>query len=115
MLDLRYVVDHLTEVRTALLRRGPGAASSLDAIAQQAERRRELIIKLDGLRAAQNDANQAMAKADKKSPEFAQKRDALKATAQEVKALEGELRALEGELEQALLAVPNVPAAKVPD
>src|SRR5688572_16324565 len=108
MLDLRYVVDHLPEARAALLRRGPAAARSLDAIAEQAERRRGLIVRLDGLRAEQNEANAAMAKADKKSPEFAARRDALKAVAQNVKALEAELRELEAGLEPLLLAVPNL-------
>ena len=115
MLDLRYVLDHLPEARAALLRRGPAAASSLDAIAAQAERRRGVIVRLDGLRAEQNDANAAMAKADKKSPEFSARRDALKAVAQNVKALEAELRELEAGLEPLLLAVPNLLSEQVPD
>jgi len=32
MLDLRYVVDHIDEVRAALSRRNPQTAASLDAI-----------------------------------------------------------------------------------
>ena len=115
MLDLRHVVDHLPEVRAQLLRRGPQAVSGLDAIAQLAERRRVLIMRLDALRAEQNDANAAMAKADKKSAEFGERRDALKRTAQEVKALETELRVVEADVEGELLAVPNVPAKQIAD
>ena len=115
MLDLRYVVDHLQEARAALSRRGPAAASSLDTIAQAAGQRRELIVRLDKLRAEQNDANALMAKADKKSAEFTVRRDALKATAQAVKELEGELRELEAGLEPLLLAVPNLPSPQTPD
>ena len=115
MLDLRHVVDHLPEVRAQLLRRGPQAASGLDAIGELAQRRVALITRLDALRAAQNDANAAMAKADKKGPEFTERRDALKRTAQEVKALETELRVVEADVEQVLLAVPNVPSEKAPD
>jgi len=115
MLDLRHVVDHLPEVRAQLQRRGPNAASTLDAIAELAERRRVLITRLDTLRAEQNDANAAMAKADKKSPEFAERRDALKRTAQAVKALESELRVVEADVELALLSVPNLPAKTTPD
>jgi seryl-tRNA synthetase len=115
MLDLRHVVDHLPEVRAQLLRRGPQAVSGLDAIAELAERRRALVTRLDALRAAQNEANAAMAKADKKGPEFAERRDALKRTSQDVKALEGELRVVEADIERGLLAVPNVPSPKAPD
>ncbi|HMI91621.1 MAG TPA: serine--tRNA ligase [Polyangiales bacterium] len=115
MLDLRYVVEHLPEARAALMRRGPAAARSLDAIAEQADRRRGLIMRLDALRSEQNDANAAMAAADKKSAEFGARRDALKAVAQSVKALEAELRELEAGLEPLLLAVPNLPSEQTPD
>jgi seryl-tRNA synthetase len=115
MLELRYVVDHLAEVRKALARRGPLAASSLDAIGALSARRGDAIKRLEALRAQQNDANQAMAKLDKQSDEFRARRDALKAISQETKQLEAELRAAEGELEQALLLVPNIPGEHTPD
>jgi seryl-tRNA synthetase len=115
MLDLRYVVDHLDEVRAALARRGPAAAASLDPIAKLSERRKAVIQRLESLRAQQNEANQAMAKLDKQSDEFRARRDALKAIAQESKPLEAELRAAEAELEQALLLVPNIPSEHTPD
>jgi seryl-tRNA synthetase len=115
MLELRYVVDHLAEVRKALARRGPMAAASLDAIGALSARRGDAIKRLEALRAQQNDANQAMAKLDKQSDEFRARRDALKAISQETKQLEAELRAAEGELEQALLLVPNIPGEHTPD
>jgi seryl-tRNA synthetase len=114
MLDLRYVVDHLHEARAALLRRGQAAAKSLDGIAVLAERRKELIQRLESLRQQQNDANQAMAKLDKQSEEFRARRDALKQIAAQSKPLEASLRELESELEQALLLVPNLPSEHTP-
>jgi seryl-tRNA synthetase len=114
MLDLREVVDHLDEVRAALARRGPAAARSLDAIAELAARRREVIQRREALRAQQNEANEAMARLDKKSDEFQARRDALKTIAIEVKQLDAVQRDVETELDQALLVVPNVPAARVP-
>jgi len=115
MLDLREVVDHLDDVRAALRRRGAQAASSLDALAELAARRSRIIQRREALAQTQNEANQAMARLDKKSEEFLARRDSLKAIAQEGKTLDAELRALEAELEQALLPVPNLPAARVPD
>jgi seryl-tRNA synthetase len=115
MLDLREVVDHLDEVRAALARRSAAAASSLEPIAALAARRSEVIHRRETLRARQNEANEAMARLDKQSEEFRARRDSLKTIAQEVKALDAEQRDVEAELEKALLLVPNVPAAAVPD
>src|SRR5689334_3162307 len=115
MLELRYVVDHLPEVRAALLRRGQAAAASLQTLGELAEKRRDVIGRLEALRKQQNEANQAMAALDKQSTEFRARRDALKAIAQQSKPLEAEQRALEQELEQALLLVPNLPSAQTPD
>jgi seryl-tRNA synthetase len=115
MLDLRYVVEHLAEVRAALARRSPQAAQSLDPVAPLAERRSLVIQRLQGLREAKNEANAAMAKLDKKSEAFTEKRQALKQISDEIKQLEAEERNVEGELNEALLAVPNPPHAKTPD
>lgn len=115
MLDLREVVDQLPQVRAALSRRGPAAVASLDQIVALAGQRSETIRQLEALRAQQNDANQAMAKLDKKSDEFRQRRDALKAIGQESKGFEASLREIEAQIEQALLVVPNLPSESTPD
>jgi seryl-tRNA synthetase len=115
MLDLREVVDNLSDMRAALARRNAAAARSLDPIASLAARRGEVITRREMLRAQQNEANDAMSKLDKQSDEFRARRDALKSIAQEVKTLDAAQREVEAELEQALLVVPNVPAARVPD
>jgi seryl-tRNA synthetase len=115
MLDLREVVDRLDEARAALSRRGAAAAQSLAPIAALAGRRREVITRRETLRAQQNQANEDMARLPKDGEQFRTRRDQLKALAQEVKALDVQQREVEAELEQALLVVPNLPAARVPD
>jgi len=115
MLELRHVVEHMSEVRGALQRRGPGALASLQSIAVLAERRKQVIVKLESLRQQQNEANQSMAKLDKQSDEFRARRDALKKIAGEVKPLESEQREVEAELELALLLVPNLPSEHTPN
>ncbi len=115
MLDLRYVVEHLDEARAALARRGEAAAKSLDPIAALAARRSQVIVRLQALREEKNEANAAMAKADKQSDEFKTRREALKRISDEIKTHEGEERVVQAELEAALLGVPNMPAANVPD
>jgi seryl-tRNA synthetase len=115
MLDLRYVVDNLAAVRAALGRRGPAHAAPLDRIEELARRRRESIAASESRAARRNAANEEMARLPKGSPEFAARRDELRALSQEQKELEKELVAVEAEIKQALEGVPNMPNPSVPD
>ncbi len=115
MLDLRYVVDHLDEVRNALSRRGPQHAAALDEIARLRAVRSQGIQARDAKIQAQKAANEAMAKAPKGTPEFTAKREELKALSAEIKALEGEVSGVEAKLTDLLLGVPNLPDPSVPD
>jgi seryl-tRNA synthetase len=115
MLDLRYVADHIDEVGAALSRRSPAAAAALAPIAELSRKRRELIGSVETRAAARNAANERMAKADKKSPEFAEQREELKRLSGEIKAAEKELGELETQIEALLADVPNLPDPSVPD
>jgi seryl-tRNA synthetase len=114
MLDLRYVVDHLDEVQAGLSRRSAAAAETLAPIAVLGKKRRELIGAVEGAAARRNAANEAMAKADKKSPEFAEKREELKRVAAEAKEDEKALAEVEAQIQAQLAVVPNLPDAGVP-
>jgi seryl-tRNA synthetase len=116
MLDLRYVLDHLDEVRAALGRRGPGALSALDRISELGSERRRAIQEAEAVQRERNVASEAMAKiADKKSAEFAQKRESLRALGDKVKELEARQKAVQAEVEELLLSVPNLPYEQIPD
>jgi seryl-tRNA synthetase len=115
MLELRYVVDHLDEVRATLGRRGPAAAEALAPIADLGKRRRELIATVEAKSAQRNQQNDLMAKADKKSPEFAERRDELKRLSGEIKELDKQLAEVDGQIQQLLAVVPNLPDPSVPD
>ncbi|MDB4985119.1 MAG: seryl-tRNA synthetase [Myxococcaceae bacterium] len=116
MLDLRYVLDHLDEVRTALGRRSSGAAASLARIEQLGEERKRTIRELEELLRQRNAESDAMAKiADKKSPEFTQKREVLRTLGDRGKELEARQKAAQAEVEDALLSVPNLPYEGIPD
>ncbi len=115
MLDLRYVVDHLEEVRAALLRRGPQHAVTLDRLAELRSKRNTGIVARDGKIQTQKAQSEAMAKAPKGTPEFAAKRDELKVLSAEVKQLEADVTAVEVELTQILEALPNLPDPSTPD
>lgn len=115
MLDLRYVMENLEAVREALGRRNAAAAEALSPIAELGAERRAAIAKTEALAAERNRASEQMAKADKKAPEFAQKRDELKLLSSEHKRAEQSLSELEARLEALIATVPNIPAASVPD
>ncbi|HTN82894.1 MAG TPA: serine--tRNA ligase [Sorangium sp.] len=116
MLDPRHVADHLDEVRAALARRSPAAAATLgDDFASTVSTRRSRIQELEGWQAERNAANDAMARLDKKSPEFAQKRDELKALSGRIKEAEQVVSELEKRMTELLSGVPNVPDPSVPD
>jgi seryl-tRNA synthetase len=115
MLDARYVADHVDEVRAALARRSPAAAAALgDDFADTASARRSNVQQLERWQAERNAANDAMSKLDKKSPEFAQKRDELKALSTKIKGAEQFVGELEKKLAEMLAGVPNLPDPSVP-
>jgi seryl-tRNA synthetase len=114
MLDLRQVVDHFGEFKTALRRRGH-LPEELDRVLLLADRRRGALSKLEQLQAERNSASAAMASVDKESDAFAKRRAELKQLSDSVKQLEEDQRQIDAELEQVLLAVPNLPDAATPD
>ncbi|HEY6878557.1 MAG TPA: serine--tRNA ligase [Polyangiales bacterium] len=116
MLDLRYVLENLDEVRTALARRSKGAVAGLARIEELGEERKRAIRELEAVQRERNAASEAMAKiADKKSAEFQQRREALRALGDRVKELEATEKKAQEAVEEALLSVPNMPWPEIPD
>jgi seryl-tRNA synthetase len=115
MLDLRYVLENLTEARAALARRSPAAAQTLDAIGALAEERSRVIQRVQALREEKNAANADMAKLDKQSDAFKARRDSLKRISDESKELDVQERRVNQQLEEVLLGVPNLPDPNIPD
>lgn len=116
MLDPRYVADHLDEVRAALGRRSAAAAATLgDDFAETVRARRAAILEVEGWQKQRNAESEAMAKLDKKSPEFAQKREELKELSGRIKEGEQRLADLEKKLGDLIAGVPNLPDPSVPD
>ncbi|HVV84326.1 MAG TPA: serine--tRNA ligase [Kofleriaceae bacterium] len=96
-------------------RRGPAVAEALASWRELDRRRRTLQGELDDLRRERNDANDRMARLDKKSAEFATSRDALRALSARIKQGEAEHARIEGETSALLERIPNAPHASVPD
>jgi seryl-tRNA synthetase len=112
MLDLKWVVANLDEVRRRLSSRGETAAQALAPIEALAGERKQLILSSETQRAEQKRASEQMRTL--KGDEQAQLRARLKALSDEVKEKEARLKEVEEKIEQALLNVPNLPHESVP-
>jgi seryl-tRNA synthetase len=112
MLDLKWVVANLEEVRRRLLTRGAAAAEALAPIEALAGERRQLIQSSETQRAEQRKASEQLRTL--KGEEQAQLRARLRALSDEVKEKEARLKEVEERIERALLNVPNLPHETVP-
>src|SRR5437773_9675113 len=112
MLDLKWVVANLDEVRRRLLTRGAAGAEALAPIEALASERRQLIQSSETQRAEQRKASEQMRTL--KGEEQAQLRARLKALSDEVKEKDARLKEVEERIERALLNVPNLPHESVP-
>ena len=109
MLDLKLLRNDPDAVRAALARRGDGSDERLDAVLALDERRRDLLPRLEGLRAEQNEANAAIARAKQEGSGADEAIARMREVAGQAKALGEKLGAVEEELQVALAALPNLP------
>jgi len=109
MLDLKLLRNDPDGVRAALDRRGDGSGDRLGAVLALDARRREILPQLEGLRAEQNDANAAIARAKQEGGDAEGAIAAMREVAGRAKALNEELATVEEELQPALAGLPNLP------
>ena len=107
MLDLKLLRTDTDAVRAALARRGD--ADGLDAVLALDERRRALIPQVEGLKAEQNAAGGAIAKAKQAGEDATAAMAAMSDVKARAQALQEELTKVEAELQPALAKLPNLP------
>jgi seryl-tRNA synthetase len=113
MLDPKLVRESPDLVRAAIARKH--LTVDLDAVLAVDAVWRTQLQEVEQLRAKQKAANGAMAALPKGSPEFAAKVQEMKAVAAQAKEREVLLKATEEKFREAMLALPNLPHASVPD
>ena len=105
MLDIKYIRDSQDEVEQALLKRMDQKDLDLSKILKLDDKRREVIAKVDDLKAERN-------KFSKTKPD-AKTIKAMKKLGQDIKALDNDLKKAEDALNEALAALPNIVADDV--
>jgi seryl-tRNA synthetase len=109
MLDIRLIRSDPQAVRSALQRRGPGAAEAIDRLLELDARWRAITTRLEELRAEQNKASRAL----KGAPTPEQRAELAELSARG-RSLSDEETALRAERDAALAALPNLPAEDAP-
>ncbi|HET9605347.1 MAG TPA: serine--tRNA ligase [Gemmatimonadales bacterium] len=116
MIDIKRLRQEPDEVRAALARRRDPSLDAIvgDLLALDAERR-SLLSRVETLKAKRNAASETVARRKKSGEPADDLLAVLKASSEEVKSLDAQVRDIDERLERALLRVPNLPHAAVPD
>jgi seryl-tRNA synthetase len=113
MLDPKLLRESPETVRTAIARKHLEA--DLDGVLALDTAWRSLLTEVEALRSKQKAANTEMAALKKGSPEFVAKVQEMKAVSADVKAKEEGLKPIEEKWQAAMLTLPNIPHASVPE
>jgi len=113
VLDLKRIRDDPEAVKAALARRG--AADEIDRLLKLDERRRELLPQVEGGRARQNQASEAIAEAKREGRDAESEIAEMRKLAAEIKRLDGELVEVERERDELALTLPNLPDPDAPE
>ena len=98
------------------MRRGdPGLAAILDDMLDLDRQRRDVLVRVEGLKAERNAASDEVARRKRAKEPADDLMERLKVSGDEVKSLDGRLREIEAALDERALAVPNFPHEGSPD
>jgi len=113
MLDPKLVRESPELVRAAIAKKH--LTVDLDSVLAADAAWRALLLDVEQLRSVQKAANAAMAALKKGSPEFLAKLGEMKAVSAQLKEKDGALKAAEERSREAMLTLPNLPHASVPE
>jgi seryl-tRNA synthetase len=116
VIDLKRLRQDPEGSRASLLRRRDSSVSqSVDALLTLDRERRDLLVRVESLKAERNAASEEVARRKRAKEPADELMARLKTSGEEVKALDARLREVEAELERRALTLPNFPADVVPD
>ena len=114
MLDLKFIREQPDAVRAGVTRKGEDPARVDDVLALDS-RRRELVQRTESLKSRKNTVSAEVAKLKAARTNADALITEMRAVADEIKSLDDQLRTVEEQLRRALLLIPNIPHADVPE
>jgi seryl-tRNA synthetase len=116
VIDLKRLRQDPEGSRASLLRRrDPSVTRAVDALLELDRERRELLVRVEGLKAERNVASEEVARRKRAGEPADDLMAQLKASGEQVKALDAQLRELDAALEGQVMTLPNFPADGTPD
>jgi len=112
MLDLKFIRDNAAQVKAGL--KAKRVTVDLDQILELDQKRRQLTVELDGLKAQKNTANDEISALLKQKQDPKAKIASMKSIAAKIDGLEPGLKDVEGKIYSVLIGVPNIPHSSVP-
>lgn len=113
MLDIKLIRTETEKVKKALSRRKEKV--DIDAVIASDEEKRNLLYKVEGLKAKQNEVTKSIPALKKEGKDTSSLLIEMKELSEEIKELDLEARKKEEELNTVLLTIPNLPNEAVPD
>ena len=111
MLDLKFIRDHIDEVRNKTKQRG--TTVDLDSFLEHDTLRRELLKEVENLRYQKNTVSDNIAKLKKEKRNAYQEIENMRVLSQRIKELESNLQDKEAALRDIMLTIPNIPHSSV--
>jgi seryl-tRNA synthetase len=116
VIDLKRLRQNPAGTRASLLRRGDTALGpAIDAMLELDQRRRDLLTRVESLKAERNAASDEVARRKRSGEAADDLMERLKASGEEVRTLDASLREIESALDERALSIPNLPLDQVPD
>jgi seryl-tRNA synthetase len=115
MINIRLLRESPDQMRAALARRDPALNESLDKILHLDETRRELLGRVEQLKARRNKSSEDVARLKKEKADATALLAELKELSSTIKDLDQEVRSVDEDLRQSVLQVPNLPLDDLPD
>ena len=116
MIDVKRLRQDPAGTRASLMRRGdPSLGATLDAMLDLDRQRRDLLVRVESLKAERNSASDEVARRKRTREPADDLMERLKASGEEVKSLDLRLREIETALDERALSVPNPPHDDTPD
>ncbi len=112
MLDLKFIRENPDKVKAALAAKR--VTVDLDALFQLDVRRRQLIVRIDELKAKKNAANDEISRLIKAKEDPKPIIESMKSIATEISALEPQVKVMDEQIQNIVLFIPNIPHASVP-